>query len=102
MKRQQKFVTTLSLIVAVSGVSPVVAADAGSTSGEAKQANSTPSESHKRYQLSTAEMDKIHGGQCSCNQKADNTPSICDGGLCDSVVPALKAYGCSQGIQSWC
>jgi hypothetical protein len=103
MKQQQKFITTLGLIVALSSLSPVMAADVGSTSGgEAKQASSTPSESHKRYQLSTPQMDKIHGGQCSCNQQATPTPSICHGGVCDSIVPGLKAYGCSQGIQSWC
>jgi hypothetical protein len=64
MKRQQKFIPTLSLIVALSGLSPVVAADAGRTSDGVR---SQP-EDHRQlsspvgYKLSPEQMDNVHAG----------------------------------------
>jgi hypothetical protein len=63
MRQQQKFITTLSLIVALSGLSPVMAADAGRPSGGEKfQPDSRPIESPLGYKLSPEQMDKLYGG----------------------------------------
>jgi hypothetical protein len=63
MKRHQKFITTLSLIVALTGMSPVVMADAGSTSGGGRiQPDTRQFESSLEYKLSTEQMDNIRGG----------------------------------------
>ena len=98
MKRQQKFITTLSLIVALSGLSPVMAAVDGGELGNSVQGQSGQS---RKTVLSTAKLDSIHAGQSPAEYQ-------CTGGCAfineatKSVVPGLKAYGCSQGIQSWC
>jgi hypothetical protein len=62
MKQQQKFITTLSLIVGLSGLSPVMAADRGTSGGEAIQPDMRRSDNHLRHKLSTAQMDQIHAG----------------------------------------
>jgi hypothetical protein len=76
MKRQQKFITALSLIVALSGLSPMVAADAGGTleggptqpqhktdevtTREALKVNGN--EKREKLILTSAEMDGVKGG----------------------------------------
>jgi hypothetical protein len=63
MKQLQYIITTFSLIVAFTGMSPVVVADAGRPSGgERFQPDSRQIESPLRYKLSTEQMDNIRGG----------------------------------------
>jgi hypothetical protein len=80
MKRQQKFITTLSLIVALSGLAPVVAAEPGGTADDARrqpqvaanagrtsdgvrsQPDQRQSESRTSYKLSLEQMDKVSAG----------------------------------------
>jgi hypothetical protein len=63
MRQQQKFMTTLSLIVALSGLSPVVAADAGGTSGgERVQPDQRQFERPMMYKLTPEQMDNLHAG----------------------------------------
>jgi len=62
MKRQQKFITILSLIVALTGLPPVVAADAGRDSGGEQFG---PVQSHnvsRKVQLTASQMDNVHAG----------------------------------------
>ena len=63
MKQLQYFVTTFSLIVALTGLSPMVAADAERTSDDARiQPDQRQSESSLGFRLSTEQMDNIQGG----------------------------------------
>lgn len=62
--KQRQYITTFSLIVSLTGLSPVVAADAGSTSGgERTQPDTRQFEGRPiGYTLSPKQMDKIYGG----------------------------------------
>jgi hypothetical protein len=87
MKREQKFITMLSLILVLSGLSSVAAADVGMEADgpqnqQTHQSNAPP----VKFALSLAQMDEVHAG----------LP------FGTSIVPALKAWGCSQGVKSWC
>jgi hypothetical protein len=63
MKQQLQYVATFSLIVAVTGLSPALAADAGRTSGRSRlQPDHQMSENTVRYRLAPAQMDKVRGG----------------------------------------
>jgi hypothetical protein len=64
MKRQQKFITTFSLIVALSSLSPVVAADAGNALGDGTvQANSDQLTGNRlRVVLTSEQLDQTRGG----------------------------------------
>ena len=62
--KQLQCITTLSLIIALSGLSPVVAADAGMEAGgpqnqQTHQSNAPP----VKLALSLAQMDEIHAGR---------------------------------------
>lgn len=60
--KQRQYITTFSLIVALIGLSPVVA-DAGRTSdGERAQPDQKRFESTLGYKLSPEQMDKVHAG----------------------------------------
>jgi hypothetical protein len=64
MKRQQQFITTLSLTVALSGLSPVMAADAERTSGDVRlQVHQRQSGKPQRVSLSAEQMDNVRGGR---------------------------------------
>jgi len=64
--KQRQYITTFSLIVALTGLSPVMAADAGRTSaGERGQPDQKRFESTLGYKLSPEQMDKVHGGTIS-------------------------------------
>jgi hypothetical protein len=66
MKRRQKFITTLSLIGALSGLSPVMAADAGMNTGNERiNTNNQRIERPLSYKLSPEQMDKTHAGWAS-------------------------------------
>jgi len=61
--KQSQYITTFSLILALTGLSPMVAADAGRTSGgERIQPDTRQFESPRGYKLSTEQMDNIRGG----------------------------------------
>jgi hypothetical protein len=64
--KQLQYITTFSLILAFTGLSPVVAADAGRTSGgERIQPDLRQIENPLGYKLSPEQMDKVHGGNRS-------------------------------------
>ena len=61
--KQRQSITTFSLIVALTGLSPMVAADAGSTSGgERSQPDTRQFESPLMYKLTPEQMDEVAGG----------------------------------------
>ena len=61
--KQHQYITTFSLIVALTGLSPVVAADAERTSGgERIQPDTRQFASRLGYKLSPEQMDKLYGG----------------------------------------
>ena len=63
MKRQQKFITSLSLIAALSGMSSAVSADAGGPSSDVRTAADKRAVDHSvAYQLSNEQMDKVNAG----------------------------------------
>lgn len=63
MKQRQFIIATFGLIVALTGPSPVEAADAGSTSGAKRIHSATRQfESSQRYKLSPEQMDNVHAG----------------------------------------
>jgi hypothetical protein len=63
MKQLQYIITTFSLIVALTGLSPVLAADAERTSGRSPlQPDHQMSDNAVRYRLAPAQMDRIKGG----------------------------------------
>ena len=63
MKQLQYIITTFSLIVALSGLSPVVAADAGRTYDSVRiQADQKSTENTQAMRLSAAQMDNVHAG----------------------------------------
>jgi len=68
MKRQ--FIKTLSLIVAISGVSPVMAADAGMASGHTLM----HPENTRPITLSNEHMDQVKAGRTMYE--------VCSGGVC--------------------
>jgi hypothetical protein len=77
MKRQQKFITTVSLIVALSGLSSVVAADEGMASGHRRIHSVTEnSENSRPVLLSHEQMDGITAG------RAHLLVSACQSGRC--------------------
>ena len=98
MKRQQKFITTLSLIVALSGLSPVMAAVDGGELGSSVQGQSGQS---RKTVLSTAKLDSIHAGQSAREYACEGACRVA-WELTRPIGSAVKAYACSQGIQSAC
>lgn len=61
--KQRQYITTFILIMALTGLSPVAAADAGRTSGvERIQPDQRQFESPLEYKLSPEQMDKVHMG----------------------------------------
>jgi hypothetical protein len=61
--KQRQYITTFSLMVALTGLSPVVAADAGrATDGAQIQPDRRQFESPLGYKLSPEQMDKLYGG----------------------------------------
>jgi hypothetical protein len=61
--KQRQYITTFSLILALTALSPVVAADAERTSGgERTQPDTRQFEGPIGYTLSPEQMDKIYGG----------------------------------------
>ena len=67
--KQLQHVTTFSLIIALTGLSPVVAADAGRTSDdEGIQPDQRRVDSPLSYHLSLEQMDGIHAGGKSVNR----------------------------------
>ena len=61
--KQLQHVTTFSLIIALTGLSPVVAADAGTTSDDERiQPDQRPVDSSLSYHLSLEQMDGINAG----------------------------------------
>ena len=79
MKQLQYIITTFSLIVALTGLSPVVAADA--ESGE--RTDPQPFESPLGYKLTTDQMDGIHGGMIN----------LCADGGCPGRLPPPDGGG---------
>lgn len=62
--KQLQYITTFGLIVALTGLSPLVAADAGSTisTGGRIQTDQRGLEESAGYKLSTEQMDNVYGG----------------------------------------
>ncbi|MGH9195614.1 MAG: hypothetical protein ACRD1T_07735, partial [Acidimicrobiia bacterium] len=64
MKQLQHIIASFGLIMALTGVSSVLAADAGRTSGgERIQPDQRQFESPLNYRLSPAQMDDVHAGR---------------------------------------
>lgn len=64
MKQPQYIITTFSLIVALSGLSPVVMADAGRASGEERiHTEQSLSGGSKAYRLTPEQMDEVSAGR---------------------------------------
>jgi hypothetical protein len=80
MKQLQYIITTFSLIVALTGMSPVAVADAGRPSGgERFQPDSRQIEYPLGYKLSPEQMDKIYGGMSSIEGPVGPAPYGSDG-----------------------
>ncbi len=62
--KQRQYITIFGLIMTLTGLSPIVTADAGSTSvsgriQEARQDRESP----QRYELGQAQLDRVHAGE---------------------------------------
>ena len=83
MKQHQKFVTALAMMLVLGGLSPVMAADAtaravaeperqsdghsATATAEQVQPRHGQFESRASLTLTPEQMDKIHGGECTCS-----------------------------------
>ena len=89
--KQLQYIATFSLIVAVTGLSPVVAADAGRTSGgERIQPNTRQFEDSIGYKLSPKQLDKIYGGMINEDRPTGSKPygSDANGIMCRHIACA--------------
>ena len=60
---QRKYIAALTMIVGLTGLSPMVAADAGRTSdGDRQQMARLQLERPQTYKLSPEQMDNVHAG----------------------------------------
>jgi len=92
--RQRQYITTFSLIVALTGLSPVVVAEAGTPAGgERIHQISRQLDSPLGYKLSPEQMDGIRGGRIN----------LCADGGCPRPPPIEPhgGGGCNQCPVIW-
>jgi hypothetical protein len=61
--KQRQCIATVSLILALTGLSPVMAADAGMESGGAQNQTHPSNAPPAKFALSLAQMDEVHAGR---------------------------------------
>ena len=97
--KQLQYVAAFSLIVTLTGLSPVMAADAGSAlGGKTERAESSPpSENRVRMVLTPTQMDKIQGGKLT-QYEADQISSAYNAALASGAnmmkFHVCYLYGC--------
>ncbi|MGZ8223740.1 MAG: hypothetical protein ACXWTE_01295 [Methylobacter sp.] len=77
MKQQPYIITTFGLMIALTGLSPIMAADAGRISGGGQiQPEQRQLESPQEYTLSPEQMDNIHAGMIATEDPAQHLPPV--------------------------
>ena len=78
--KQRQYITALTMIMGLIGLSPVVVADAERTSrGERIQPDTRQFESSPGYRLSPEQMDKLYGGMINEDKQPSPPPYGSDG-----------------------
>jgi hypothetical protein len=97
MKQQQKFITNLSLIVALTGLSPVMTAEA--SDGERLPTDQRQIQSPLRYNLSPEQIDNIHAGRSM--EKDLQALRNYAAGYCETAICHISVMAATGATIQW-